>query len=73
MDVMETQFEPVIVAQVKARVHERLPDISLQSIDDEVTGLFHQYAGSKVRTYLPILVERDAIDHFRSRPASTVA
>jgi hypothetical protein len=73
MDVMETQFEPVIVEQVKARLHERLPDISIQSIEVEVTGLFHQYAGSKVRTYLPILVERDAIDHFRSHPAGTVA
>lgn len=69
----ETQPEPVVVEQVKARVHERLPDVSLQRIAAEVDGLFGQYADSKVRTYLPILVERDVVDHLKGRRPSAVA
>ena len=65
---MDASTELVVVEQVKARVHERLPEVSLQSIEAEVIGLFHEYAGSSVRTYLPILVERDAVD--RLRPTS---
>jgi hypothetical protein len=67
MPRVETQPEPVVVEQVKARVHERLPGVSLQRIEAEVTGLFGLYADSKVRTYLPILVERDAVDHLIDR------
>jgi hypothetical protein len=62
MTLVEIPTELVIVEQVTARVHERLPGVSIQAVEAEVTGLFHEYAGSKVRTFLPILVERDAID-----------
>ena len=67
---MDAPTEPVVVQQVKARVHERLPEVSLESIEAEVIGLFHEYAGSSVRTYLPILVERDAVDRLRHGPGS---
>jgi hypothetical protein len=72
MTLMHAPTEGVVVEQVKARVHERLPGVSLQSIEAEVTGLFHEYAGSKVRAYLPILVERDAIDHLRRSASDSV-
>ena len=65
-----TQTEPVLVEQVTARVHERLRGVSLQAIEGEVTGLFQRYADSKVRTFLPILVERDTIDHLRHHQTS---
>ena len=68
MTLMDTQTELVVVEQVKPGCTSVCPTSALQSSEAEVTGLFHQYAGSKVRTYLPILVERDAIGHLLHRP-----
>ena len=73
IDLMETPPESMLMEQVKVRVQERLPEVSWQAIDDAVTRSFGQYADSKVRTYLPILVERDAIDHLLRSPLSVVA
>ena len=67
MGRMETQVEPKIVHQVNARVHEKLPDVSVQAIEAEVNHLFREYANSKVRAFLPILVERDAVEHLGTR------
>ena len=73
MKVMETQPESLLMEQVKVRVQERLPHVSWQSIDDAVTRAYAQFAGCKVRTYLPILVEREAIDELRHGALSVVA
>ncbi len=66
---MDAPVNPVIVAQVTARVREKLPQVGSDSIATEVTEVFAQYAGSKVRDFVPILVEREVVD--RLRPVTT--
>lgn len=49
------------VAEVTARVCDRIPDIDGGAIETQVSQLFDAYADSKVRVFLPILVEREAV------------
>lgn len=70
---METLPEQKVVAAVTARVQAKLPQVTQESVEYEVVGLFRQYAGSRVRDYLPILVERAAVDHLRGGTTKDVA
>ena len=73
MRLMDAQPEALLVEQVKVRVQARLPEASWQAVDDAVTRSFGQYADSKVRNYLPILVEREAIELLLGGSLSVVA
>lgn len=63
---METLPEHKVVSQVTARVLQRVPEATTESVDNEVADLFRKYADSKVRVFLPILVEREAVNHLRT-------
>lgn len=53
--------EPEMVALVTTRLHDRLPDFSPRQIEEEVVAVLSTFAASKVRSFLPILVERQAL------------
>jgi hypothetical protein len=55
------------ISQAAARVHQRFPEIQEDAVKAVVDRLHRQYAQSRIRAYIPILVEREAMDHFRGR------
>ncbi|MGZ5368512.1 three-helix bundle dimerization domain-containing protein [Aeromicrobium sp.] len=73
MDVMETLPEQKVVAAVTARVQATLPHVAQVPVEYEGVGPFRQYAGSRVRDYLPILVQRAAVHHLRGGTTKDVA
>ena len=70
---MATTSETEIVAQVAARLHDLFPDLAPRRIEAEVAAVLSAFADSKVRTYLPILVERRALERLRGLSARDVA
>jgi hypothetical protein len=46
------------------RLQRKFPNVSSGSIRDEVDRAYHDYDRSRVRTYLPILVEREVSERF---------
>jgi hypothetical protein len=64
--------EATMLSRVVDQVHLRSPGSDRQEIEQLVAGLFRDYADSRVRSYLPIFVERDALQALRSRQAQTV-
>lgn len=70
---MDTSEEPKIVADVAARVRAKLPDVSDDAVHDEVLRLFREYQSSRVHSFVPILVEREAVALLRRDRGSHVA
>ena len=44
------------------RLHEKLPNVAVTRLQDEVGSAFVQYQHSRVRDFVPILVEREVLD-----------
>jgi hypothetical protein len=53
-----------------ARLHRRFPSVPVATIRAEVERAYHHYEGSRVRMHLPILVEREVVEHFEHRVPS---
>ena len=49
---------------VVLRLQRKFPDLPSGSIRDEVDRAYRDYDRSRVRTYLPILVEREVAERF---------
>lgn len=62
--------EPKVLAQVVQRVEERLPGVAHDVAEDAVTVVFREYSDSRVRDFLPILVEREVLLRLRRGPLS---
>lgn len=56
---MEVGEERELVLLVD-RLRRRYPHVPADVVDREVHRLHHQYDGARVRTFLPILIEREA-------------
>ncbi|MEZ5193671.1 MAG: hypothetical protein R2734_15020 [Nocardioides sp.] len=54
------------MADVIAHLQARFPAMSAEAIAEAVRSLYQQYDGAAVRTFLPILVEREAGDRLRA-------
>lgn len=54
-----------IVALVTTRLHDRFPDLAPRQIEVEVAATLNTFAGSTVHSFLPILVERQALVRLR--------
>lgn len=59
MEPMETASEHKVMANVLAHLHDRFPDVPAETVESEVRSRFGAYAGSRVRDFLPTLVERE--------------
>jgi hypothetical protein len=44
------------------RLHEKLPNVAMTHLQHEVGDAFDQYQHSRVRDFVPILVEREVLD-----------
>lgn len=53
-----------------ARLHRRFPNVPVETIQTEVERAHQHYEGSRVRMHLPILVEREVIEHLGHRVPS---
>lgn len=58
--------ESEIVALVAARLKERLPHVSPQRVEEVVVAAVGRYRDSRVRDFLPVLVEREALRTLRA-------
>ena len=70
---MDNNEEAKIVADVVARVSAKLPGLTDDAVRDEVLKLFEEYQSSRVRSFIPILVEREAVALLRQSRGSHVA
>lgn len=62
---MTTQLSPKILTDVEARVQSQLPNVLDEHVHGLVVALFEEWADSKVQSFLPILVEREAVARLR--------
>lgn len=63
--------ETETVARVVERVHERFPWYGDEAVARVVDECYHQFDGTRIREFIPILVEREATDHFRTLDRQT--
>jgi hypothetical protein len=64
MDLI-ARSEADMKSDVVGRVRSRLPDVDEASVSAAVDQAFAGYADARVRTMLPILVERDVVEQLR--------
>jgi hypothetical protein len=63
---MNSAEEHRLMLHVAQRLHRRFPERALEEIERLVAGLLQCYDGCRVRDYVPILVEREAVDVLRA-------
>ena len=51
------------------RLRGRFPDAPPESIKKVVDEVHHQFDGRPIRDFIPVLVEREVVDHFMVRQA----
>jgi hypothetical protein len=69
---VESKPEEVIVAELAARIRAHVPEPRRSAVDDVIQGLWRQYADARIRDFVPIFVERDALTQL-SAQKTTVA
>lgn len=58
---MTPHSDSQIVARVTLQLQSRVPDVSSARVEEVVSAVLADYRDSKVRDFLPVLVERDAL------------
>jgi hypothetical protein len=65
-----TQTEEIhALAALEDRLRGRFPDAPPESIKKVVDEVHHQFDGRPIRDFIPVLVEREVVDHFLVRQA----
>ena len=64
---MQAKPESVLISEVAARVHARVPQQRRADVDRVVEDLWREYRQARVRDFVPVFVERDAVEQIRSR------
>ena len=54
------------------RLRGRFPDARPDRIKEAVARVHHQYDGSPIRDFIPVLVEREVVDQLRSGATARV-
>jgi hypothetical protein len=63
-----TQTEEIrALDELAGRLRERFPEASPDGIRQLVDEVHHQYDGSPIRDFIPVLVEREVSEHFSER------
>jgi hypothetical protein len=65
MEPVERKAMQVVVH----RLHQRLPDVPVSCLEEEVGAAYAEYHGSRVRDFVWILVERQVLEREREAPA----
>jgi hypothetical protein len=63
----EQQDEEKVVREIIEHLRERLPQAPQEEVEETVVALFHEWADSPVRSFLPVLVEKEARERLRHR------
>ncbi len=58
---VETKPEEVIVAELAARIRGHVPEPRRSVVDSIVQSLWREYSDARIRDFVPIFVERDAL------------
>ena len=53
-------LEHAALDMAKDRLRRRFPDVPQERRTATVDGLYHRFDGSRIRTYVPVLVEHEA-------------
>jgi hypothetical protein len=61
------ELERDAIAQVKARLRHRYPDAAPGRVAAAVDGAYRRYDRSRVRTFVPVLVEHEARERLAAR------
>jgi hypothetical protein len=56
------------IAEVSNRLHKRFPEVEPATVDQVVSTYHHEFDGSPIRDFVPILVERQARDRLTRIP-----
>lgn len=64
---METS-ERQALQHVVARLRDRFPHLAPEVLEAEVESAYQQFHESRVRSFLPVLVEREVIERCRTAP-----
>jgi hypothetical protein len=54
------------IDQLEGRLLERFPEAPPEGIKNMVHEVHRQYDGSPIRDFIPVLVEREVVEHFRA-------
>ncbi len=65
--LMTQMDEQTAVVEVSSRRRRRFPSVEPSSVDQLVQQLSHQYDGTPIRDFIPVLVEREARDRLSAR------
>ncbi len=63
---MTNTDEIQVLDELTDRLHHKFPDAPVGSIRQVVSDVHHQYDGHPIRDFIPVLVEREVVDHFRA-------
>ena len=64
---MSKHDEEKVVREIVAHLRARVPQAPQEEVEQTVAGLFHEWADSPVRSFLPVLVEKEARERLRHR------
>jgi hypothetical protein len=66
-DLEQGQDDEKVVREVIEHLLERLPQAPEDEVEKTVVALFGEWADSPVRSFLPVLVEKEARERLRQR------
>ncbi len=64
---MEQSDENRAITQVADRLHQRFPEVPQNGLAEMIAAAHDQYVGRPIRDYVPVLVEREVVDHLRTQ------
>jgi hypothetical protein len=70
---MQNSEEAAALEQVAERLRSRFPDTPADTVNRLVAEVHHEFDGHPIRDFIPVLVEREAVNHLRARPQERVA
>ncbi len=62
---MQPHVEAKALAEVAERLRARFPMVQPDTIDKVVQDYHHEFEGTPIRDFIPVLVERQATDRLR--------
>jgi hypothetical protein len=62
---MDSHEEAKQLDQVSERLRTRFPEVDALEINQTVESFHSTYDGRPIRDFVPVLVEHQALDHFR--------
>jgi hypothetical protein len=69
---MKESEEAHAIVELAERLRTRFPDAPADAVDQLVTQIHHEFDGHPIRDFIPVLVEREAVDQLRARPRARV-